>query len=187
MRRFLVLVLFFVSIAAQESCESTCSYLYNNPDWANHSSISDTNFTVPVETGSVTGIITASFETFANKYYDSHDFLRFIKTSDEQYQPLYFRFDKDKPNLSIRGKKGGILVGDTTLESFHNITSIQISDKPEDSYTILLGDAVTTRRLDYNYKSSIEWAQFKRHYVRLKDTAKIRSDGRFTVYKYISA
>ena len=199
MRCFLVVVLVVLTVNADSSCENICTFLYNNPDWESHTSIADTEFIQPVPAGSVTGIVTASFDTFtveaSNDNYDfngikfNFDFLRFIKDIGGNHQPIFFRISKSGNNDYFVGKlKQGALIGQTTVGRQHSVKRmIQISDSYQNFYTMYIGDPGKAASWDYNYKSSSDWNNFQTDNVRLIDVQTIRSDGRCTVYKYISA
>ncbi|XP_063695025.1 uncharacterized protein LOC134826555 [Bolinopsis microptera] len=186
MRSFLVLVLFFVSFENVKGCPNICSFLYSNSnaDWENHSSIADTYFIVEgIASGSVTGIITARFETFTPDYGKTFDFLRFHNdnTKKEDNQSLFFKIIPGK-NGVVSGKKGSP-IGTKSL-SFEIVKSIQISDLDANFYKIFMGYPGNAESLEYNYGTDTNWKTLKD--VRLRDTVKIKNGGRCTVYKYIS-
>ncbi|XP_063675222.1 uncharacterized protein LOC134811984 [Bolinopsis microptera] len=156
----------------------------SNADWENHSSIADTYFIVEgIASGSVTGIITARFETFTPDYGKTFDFLRFHNdnTEKEDNQSLFFKIIPGK-NGVVSGKKGSP-IGTKSL-SFEIVKSIQISDLDANVYKIFMGHPGNAESLEYNYGTDTNWKTLKD--VRLKDTVKIRCGGRCTVYKYIS-
>ena len=196
MRSFFVLVLFFVSLRTLKvkACSNICSFLYSNPklDWENHSSIAETGFIVTVTPGSVTGIITARFETFIDIYNEppnnrKWDILRFHNddTDDQQNQSLFFRINLES-NGVINGKKDGYPIGATFL-GYQIVQSIQISDLSDNFYEIFIGDPGNAQRLEYNYESDSTWKRFQNNKLRLQDTVKIKNGGGCTVYKFISA
>ena len=199
MRCFLVVVFVVLTVNADSSCENICTFLYNNPDWESHTSIADTAFIQSVTEGTVTGVVTASFETFtvdaSNDQYDFNrekfdfDFLRFIKEEvidgslNENNQPLFLKI---LLNGVVVGKRGGTTYGRTILG--HKILDkIQISDMNSEFYDIFFGDPGEAHNLEYNFEGSLTWEAFQNNKVRLKDVKTIKSDGRCTVYKYISA
>ena len=187
MRSFLVLVLFFVSLENAKACSNICSFLYSNPksDWEKHSSIAETGFTVTVTPGSVTGIITARFETFTPHYGKTFDFLRFHNDNitGEPNQSLFFRIYLES-NGAISGKRNGARIGKTSL-GYQIVKSIQISDLDANFYNIFMGHPGNAESLDYNYGTDANWKTLSD--VRLRDTVKIKNGGKCTVYKYISA
>ena len=192
MRCFLVVVLVVLTVNADSSCENICTFLYNNPDWERHTSIADTAFKNAVTAGSVTGIVTASFETFTKTYGKSQDFLRFVKSRDfidgkldESNQPLFLKIFLYS-NGGIAGKQGGSKKGEISL-GYKISENIQISDLKSNFYDIFFSDSEEAHNLEYKYGSTNTWDQFQNNYVRLKDVQTIISDGRCTVFKYISA
>ena len=186
MRSFIVLVLLFLSLESIKACTSICSNLYSNPKWEGHKSKSDTFFNVSVTPGSVTGIITASFETFTSDYGANYDFLRFHNSADERNQSIVFRIEKTKNDGYIRGKINDGMIGDKRL--YHRIYgSIQISDLDSNFYKIFMGNPGEAKTYEYNYPVLSMWKQSQKYMIRLRDTAFIRSDGRCSVYKFISA
>ena len=197
MRSFLVVISVVLTVNADSSCENICKFLYNNPDWESHTNIADTAFRQSVPAGSVTGIVTASFETLAESYYEGtrFDYLKFIKgqviddSLDESDQPLsleQYLYSYGYSDGYISGKQGGKLYGYTAL-GYKILYNIQISDLNSDSYDIFFGDPGEAYNLKYKYGSSSTWERFKNNNVRLRDTQTIRSSGRYTVNKYISA
>ena len=192
MRCFLVVVLVVLTVNADSSCENICTFLYNNPDWESHTSIADTKFRQSVTAGSVTGIVTASFETFAS-YYDgkTHDFLRFVKGKviddglNENNQPLFLKILLNSNGVVV-GKRGGTNYGEKTL-SYKISDNIQISDMNSDFYDIFFGAPGEAHNYGFNFGIPSTWEAFQNNNVRLKDVKTIKSDGRCTVYKYISA
>ncbi|KAL5262981.1 hypothetical protein ACHWQZ_G008406 [Mnemiopsis leidyi] len=192
MRCFFVVLLFVLTAEADSSCENICTFLYNNPDWENHTHIADTKFIQSVTAGSVTGIITVSFKTFTAVYDKMGiDFLRFVKgkvisnSLDESNQPMFFTINLYRKGI-IQGKLSGMILGKTNL-SFKISDSIQISDLNSDFYDIFFGQPGKTEILKYKYINTANWTRFERNNVRLRDVQTIKSDGRCTVYKYISA
>ena len=192
MRCFLVVVFVLLTVNADSSCENICTFLYNNPDWESHNSTADTEFIQPVTAGSVTGVVTASFETFTKIYGYSFDNLRFIKgevVNDELNEsdiPLFFKIFLNS-NGVIVGKRGGTTYGRTTL-GFKISDNIQISDiMNSDFYDIFFGAPGEAHTMEYNLGISSTWEAFQNNKVRLKDVQTIKSDGRCTVYKYMSA
>ena len=187
MRSFLVLVLFLLSLQTIKACTSICSNLYRNPDWEVHKNKSDTFFNVSVTPGSsVTGIITASFETFTSDYGKSWDFLRFLNSADEHYQSLVLKIYNSGNIVLINGKMNNIIIGKKTL-NHQTFGSIQISDLDSNFYKIFIGNPGEAETYEYNYDDTSTWKQSQENTVRLRDTAFIKSDGRCTVYKFISA
>ena len=191
MRIFLVLVLLYVSLEDSKACPNICTFLYSNSklDWENHSSIAETGFIITVTQGSVTGIITARFETFTDIYDDTGkdrkwDFFRFLNdnTKAEIKQSLFFKIVPGN-NGVISGKKV-IKYGETSL-GYQIVKSIQISDLDANFYKIFMGHPGNAESLDYSYGTDANWKTLND--VRLRDTVKIINRGRCTVYKYISA
>ena len=186
MRSLLVLALFFLSLETIKACTSICSNLYSNPKWEGHKNKSDTFFNVPVTSGSVTGIITASFKTFTSDYGANYDFLRFLNSADQRNQSLVFQIDKNINYGYIRGKINKIIIGDKRLS--HRIYgSIQISDLDSNFYNIFIGNPGEAKTYEYNYPVLSTLKQSQKYMMRLRDTAFIKSDGRCSVYKFISA
>ncbi|KAL5258180.1 hypothetical protein ACHWQZ_G012967 [Mnemiopsis leidyi] len=185
MRCFLVVILVVLTVKVVSSCENICTFLYNNPDWENHTSSADTAFRVSVTAGSVTGIITASFDTFSEDYGYDFDFLRFLKDDDEKYQPIFFKITLSETGGFFVGKLDHGKLTDKIFPRNHIRKSIQISDQDQDFYKIYIGDPGVSENWNYNYGSSSEWDEFRD--IRLRDVRTVRSDGRCTVYKYISA
>ena len=197
MRCFLVVILVVLTVNGNSSCENICTFLYNNPDWESHTNIADTAFIQPVTAGSVTGIVTASLETFtvenSNHNYDVNgekkyfDFLRFMKDSGGNHQPIFFRISRSGNNQYFVGKLGA-RKGETSFGKQTSVKRmIQISDSDQKFYKILIGDPGKAVSWDYNYNNPSDWKQFQDSNVRLSDVQTIKSDGRCTVYKYISA
>ena len=191
MRCFLVVILVVLTVNANSSCENICTFLYNNPDWESHTSIADTAFRQSVTAGSVTGIVTASFETLSPNYGNSYDFLRFIKGEvvndelNESDTPLFLKILLFS-NGVIAGKQGGSKLGEISL-GYKISDHIQISDYMlSDYYDIFFGDPGEADNLKYKYGSDKTWNRFQDNNVRLRDVKTIKSDGRCTVYKYIS-
>ncbi|KAL5258174.1 hypothetical protein ACHWQZ_G012961 [Mnemiopsis leidyi] len=194
MRCFLVVILVVLTVKVDSSCENICTFLYNNSDWGTgHSSIADTEFRVSVTEGSVTGIVTASFQTFTS-YYDgkNFDFLRFVKSDqfingklDESNQPMFFKIMLYSDGI-IKGKQGRNNYGKIDL-GYKISDNIQISDLNTESYDIFFGHPDQANTLMYNYGNTTNWKMFQDSNVRLRDVRTIKSDGRCTVYKYISA
>ena len=192
MRCFPVVVFVVLTVNADSSCENICTFLYNNSDWESHTSIADTKFRQSVTAGSVTGIVTASFETFAS-YYDgkTHDFLRFVKGKvidgglNENNQPLFLKILLNSNGVVV-GKRGGTNYGEKTL-SYKISDNIQISDMNSDFYDIFFGAPGEAHNYEFNFGIPSTWEAFQNNNVRLKDVKTIKSDGRCTVYKYISA
>ena len=186
MQCFLVVVLVVLTVNADSSCENICTFLYNNPDWESHTSIADTKFTQSVTAGSVTGIITASLETFTPYPEKNFDNLRFIKSkTNERYQPIFFKITWSGNGEFFVGKLDN---GDLTEKIFPSNRirkSIQISDQDQDFYKMYIGQPGTADSWDYDYGGSSDWDAFQN--IRLRDVQRIKSDGRCTVYKYISA
>ena len=192
MRCFLVVILVVLTVNADSSCENICTFLYNNLDWESHTNIADTEFIQPVAAGNVTGIVTASFETFTEDYGASFDFLRLIKGEvinnklDENDTPLFLKILLYS-NGVIAGKQGGSKLGEISL-GYKISDHIQISDYMiSDYYNIFFGDPMGGYNLKYKYRTASNWKKFQDNNVRLRDVKTIRSDGRCTVYKYISA
>ena len=192
MRIFLVLVLLNVSLEDSKVCSNICSFLYSNPksDWEKHSSVAETGFSIPVTPGSVTGIITARFETFTDIYDTPEqdrkwDFFRFLNdnTYNEQNQSINLCINLES-NGVISGKRNGALIGKTSL-GYQIVKSIQISDLDANFYKIFMGHPGNAESFDYNYGTDANWKTLSD--VRLRDTVKIRNVGRCTVYKYITA
>ena len=186
MRSFLVLGLFFVSFETIKACSSICSNLYSNPKWEGHKNKSDTYFNVSVTPGSVTGIITASFETFTSDYGKAWDFLRFLNTVNGHYQSLVLRIARWGNIVHINGKMNNIIIGKKNL--YHKtFGSIQISDLDSNFYEIFIGNPGEAKTYEYNYNDTSTWNKLEKDMMRLRDTVNIKSDGRCSVYKSISA
>ena len=175
-----------MSLETIKACSSICSNLYSNPDWEVHKNISDTFFNVSVTPGSVTGIITASFKTFTPDYGKSLDFLRFLNTVNGHNQSIVFRIEKTGNSGYIRGKINKRIIGDKWL-SYRIYGSIQISDLDSNFYKIFIGNPGEAKTYEYNYDDTSTWKQSQKYMMRLRDTVNIKSDGRCTVYKFISA
>ena len=175
-----------MSLETIKACTSICSNLYSNPDWEVHKNKSDTLFNVSVTPGSVTGIITASFETFTSHYGKSWDFLRFFNTVHGHNQSLVFRIENTRNYGYIRGKINDGKIGDKRL-SYRIYGSIQISDLDSNFYEIFIGNPEEATTYEYNYDDTSTWKQSQKYMMRLRDTAFIKSDGRCSVYKFISA
>ena len=186
MRSFLVLGLFFLALETIKACTSICSNLYSNPKWEGHKNKSDTYFNVSVTPGSVTGIITASFETFTSDYGKSWDFLRFFNTVNGHNQSLVLRISNSRNVVLINGKMNNIIIGKKNLDH-QTFGSIQISDLDSNFYEIFIGNPGEAKTYKYNYDNTSTWNQLEKGMVRLRDTVNIKSDGRCTVYKFISA
>ncbi|KAL5258173.1 hypothetical protein ACHWQZ_G012960 [Mnemiopsis leidyi] len=185
MRCFVVVILVVLTVKVVSSCENICTFLYNNPDWESHTSSADTAFRVSVTAGSVTGIVTASFDTFSEDYGNDFDFLRFLKDDDEKYQPIFFKITLSETGGFFVGKLDDGKLTDKIFPRNHIRKSIQISDQEQDFYKIYIGDPGVSENWNYNYGSSSKWDEFRD--IRLRDVRKIKSDGRCTVYKFISA
>ena len=184
MRCFLVVILVVLTVNADSGCANICTFLYNNPDWKSHTGIADTKFMQSVTAGSVTGIVTASLETFAPTYGTNFDNLRFIKSNnDERYQPIFFRITSSGTGEFFVGKRDNNNLMGKTFPSNRISKSIQISDQDQDFYKIYIGQPGTADSWDYDYMGN--WDTFQN--IRLRDVQRIKSDGRCTVYKYISA
>ena len=140
-----MLVLLVVFVGAVKSCESICEFLYDNPreDWKSHSSITETFFDDAVEKGKVTGIISASFDTFPSCDYMpedrnmNHDFLRFYANeTGEPNQPLVLWIEYSESNgytiFKVSGKNGdgedGNNIGEKREDVTEKAANFQISD-----------------------------------------------------------
>ena len=183
---------------AADSCVKVCEFLYNNPGWDNHMNISDTYFERSVEKGKTTGFITASFSMFPESPYPvlvrnkitlfKYDFLRFHTAASDQ--SLFFKIsygsNYNRTHFEIKGRKK--TATSKTIETVPGKAGdIQISDESPDFYQIYLGDPGAATSLKYSYDGTETWDWFQRNSVRLRDTVRIKNDGRCTVFKYISA
>ena len=196
MRTFLILALLAVSVRGCD--KAICEFVYNKPNWEEHSSIEDTKFEVTVEQGKVTGIVTASFDiisptcVYKKTTWQLHDFLRFYtRGSGEPFQSLVvkIRYSTDT-YFDINGKNGNAeKVGDTDRTITRKAADIQISDQYTDYYKIYLGDPGDATSVNYNFESEDNWNWFQNvnNEVRLRDTVRIKNGGRCTIFKYISA
>ena len=189
--------IFLLLVVSVRSYEKICEFVYNNPDWKDHSSKEDTFFEDRVEKGKVTGIVTASFDIisptceYKQADHQIHDFLRFYtRGSGETFQSLVFkiRFSTDSGYtfFTILGKyENDEQIGVTEYVT-GKAADIQISDQYSDSYKIYLGDPGDAASFNYNFGSEDNWNLFQNNKVRLQDTVRIKNDGRCTVFKYIS-
>ena len=195
-RDLLLLAFLLVLLATVESCETICEFLYNNPDWADHQSKDDTFFEVTVGKGNVTGVITASFDIFSPEYAGGFDFLRFYAHTDkslgENKSPLVLRTEyktsDSKTSIQILGKDASShQVGVKTVEVDGKLADIQISDLSALYYTFYFGDPGNASMFMYKFFPTLEWDRFQEEELRLRDTVRLKNDGKFTVYKYISS
>ena len=201
-----MLVLLVIFVGAVKSCESIiCEFLYDNPreDWKNHSSKSETSFEDAVEKGKVTGIISASFDTFPSCDYRPedrtdiyYDFLRFyVKETGEPNQALVLRIQNYNKitTFKVSGKNNDGNDGSGTVlrEKSEDVTgkaaNFQISNRSTEFYKFYFGDPGSSKMLDYNFKSTENWNWFQNNNVRLQDVVRIKNGGRCIVYEYISA
>ncbi|KAL5258061.1 hypothetical protein ACHWQZ_G012873 [Mnemiopsis leidyi] len=195
MRCFLVVILVVLTVKVDSSCENICTFLYNNPDWKNHSSIEDTVFNISVTAGSVTGIVTASFDIFYPSYGDhfhylKSDYLGFEKGTSGADRPIYMRItcnDQDgSVYVSIYGMQGGTRNGMKLEYKISN--DIQISNSNSNFYDIFIRHPGWAQKLEYNHGNDSIWKTFKNNEMLLVNVDNIKiSDGRCTVFNYISA
>lgn len=182
---FLVLLLVLVTsgLSKETSCPNLCTFVYNDPDWADKGG-NDTDFTANVESGTLgPGIVTAEYVIPSSGH---HDFLRF-HTGTPSDEPLALQFLKSR--IRVLGYYLGNIYGEKYFDIPEPSDYIQITDQNSDNYVIIIGDTSWKSKvsLSYNYGSEDTWTIFQSNNVRLRDVTKIVNvRNSVTVFKYIS-
>ena len=185
---FIVFLLLNEPVVSSEiACPEVCTALHNDTDWSG-SLYTDSSFDRPVNAGTVTGIITAEFQTSYDSFICASNKLEFKK--DNFNVPLALSF-WPKKKIEVYGYQSGVKLGSQEFEFTDKMGHyVQISDRSSDHYSIKMGNtdpqAPELLSTDYNYDSASTWTEFKNSNIRLTDTRKITNEGECIVFKYIS-
>ena len=180
---FLVLLLVLVSSGlSKETRPNICTFVYNNPDWANGY---DSSFVADVDSGTLgPGIVTAEYVSRGSGIRYQHLYFH----NDDGNNPLRLRFSYS--TMIVQGQYSGTTYGYRHLGIPETSDYFQITDQNPNNYVIIVGDSKSKISFDYNYDSEDTWKTFQRNNVRLRDVTYINS---FSlnhedpiVFKYIS-
>ncbi|KAL5247542.1 hypothetical protein ACHWQZ_G019429 [Mnemiopsis leidyi] len=150
----------------------------------------DSSIDLSLDPETVTGIITAEFQTsYEFKFDCSSNKLQFQKTTLDV--PLALTFWPLK-KIEVLGFKGGQQMGKETFEFDDKMGHlyVQILDISPDHYSIKMvntdPDPPEVISTEYNYDLTSTWTDFQNSNIRLADTTKITNSGECIVFKYIS-
>ena len=187
--QLLVLLLLTKPVVTSEmKCPEVCTALHNDTDWSG-SLYSDSYFDLTVNAGTVTGIITAEFQSSYDSFTCASNKLEFKK--DDFNVPLALSF-WPKKRIEVFGYQSGVKLGSKKFDFTDKMGHfVQISDISSDHYSIKMGSNTDPQSpelisTDYNYDSASTWTEFKNNNIRLTDTRQITNEGECIVFKYIS-
>ena len=190
----LFVVLIEAATSPNTTCSDVCTFLQNDSNWQSFFDDND-GFDIGVNSTTVTGIVTAEFKTFYDFMNDcSINKFQFVSSlTDNSNIPLEFGF-YPKTKVSVIGKQSGQKTEGKDIRFKNQMGNyFQISDGSQNQYSIIMGDASSTESgeddsigIEYNYESDSKWAEFQNNNIRLRDTVRVKNEGKCVVFKYIS-
>ena len=193
---FTTLFLFLSVASLGTTCSDVCTFLYNDSNWENVADVKDAQFTINLNSGTTSGIITAEFRTV---YYLPENFLKL--TCPSLNRVTFLTELESNLNVSLAFwfypsktvNVMGFISGNKKISEVFRFPEqtgdyFQISDRSPYYYTIAMGNTNSRSMVskDCNYRSNKTWEDFQNGKVRLSDTVTITSEGKCVVFKYIS-